>query len=148
MVEKYILDNKGTKEDGRDIFQDAIYILIKKLSKPNFELSSKLSTFLFGIAKNLWLRKLTAKGLDAAAYSAELNTGHLSEDEQDQLFKVKKMKVALEKLGEPCRGILTEFYYNQSSMKEIAELYHYSNPEHAKNQKYKCLMRLKKLMGK
>ena len=51
MVEKYIQRNSGTSTDAQDIFQDALYLLIKKTDDVSFELTAKLSTYLFGISK-------------------------------------------------------------------------------------------------
>jgi hypothetical protein len=48
-------------------------------------------------------------------------------------------------LGEPCKSLLEAFYIQKRSMQEIATGFGYTNAENAKNQKYKCLMRLKKL---
>jgi hypothetical protein len=54
------------------------------------------------------------------------------------------MHQALESLGEPCRSILKDFYLNSQSMENITEKFGYTNADNAKNQKYKCLKRLKK----
>jgi RNA polymerase sigma factor (sigma-70 family) len=51
---------------------------------------------------------------------------------------------ALEKLGEPCKTILTDYYFRKLSMQDIAEKMNYTNADNAKNQKYKCFNRLKK----
>ncbi|MFT4602879.1 MAG: RNA polymerase sigma factor (sigma-70 family) [Arenicella sp.] len=148
MVEKYILDNSGNGDDAQDIFQDAYYILIKKVEDVSFQLTSKLSTFLFGISKNLWLKKLTKKQLDKADYSNEIQSELISEDEELKLSKNKAMKKCIDLLGEPCKTIIVQFYFLQTSMKEIAEMLHYTNANNAKNQKYKCFVRLKKMMLK
>jgi DNA-directed RNA polymerase specialized sigma24 family protein len=55
------------------------------------------------------------------------------------------MERALNSLGEPCKSLLESFYIEKKSMDEIASLFGYTNADNAKNQKYKCLMRLKKL---
>jgi hypothetical protein len=55
------------------------------------------------------------------------------------------MKQALEKLGEPCRTILQDFFIHNFTMQQITEKMGYTNTDNAKNQKYKCLMRLKKI---
>jgi RNA polymerase sigma factor (sigma-70 family) len=148
MVEKYILDNSGNANDAQDIFQDAFYILIKKVSDESFELTSKLSTFLFGISKNLWLKKLTKKKLDVADYTNEVKSDLISIEEEKNLSKNKLLKGCIELLGEPCKTIIVQFYFMQTSMKEIAEMLHYTNANNAKNQKYKCFVRLKKMMLK
>jgi hypothetical protein len=48
-------------------------------------------------------------------------------------------------LGEPCKSLLEAYYLQKKSMLEIAGDFGYTNADNAKNQKYKCLMRLKKL---
>jgi RNA polymerase sigma factor (sigma-70 family) len=148
MVEKYIIDNSGSRDDAKDIFQDAMYLLIKKTQDISFELTSKLSTFLFGISKNLWLKHLTKKGVDHKAYEHELKVSEIDEEESSQLVKNKLMMNCIEALGEPCKTIIVQFYFHNTSMKEIAEMLHYTNANNAKNQKYKCFMRLKKMMLK
>ena len=55
------------------------------------------------------------------------------------------MRSAMGKIGEPCKSLLESFYVNHKSMQEIAAFFGYTNSDNAKTQKYKCLMRLKKL---
>ena len=55
------------------------------------------------------------------------------------------MERALGSLGEPCKGLLEAYYLQKKSMQAIADSFGYTNAENAKTQKYKCLMRLKKL---
>jgi RNA polymerase sigma factor (sigma-70 family) len=149
MVEKYVRDNSGSSADAQDVFQDAMYILIKKVEDVNFNLTSKLSTFLFGIGKNLWLKKLTKKGLDKKDYTKDLQLDLVVEEEDYlKLIRLNKMKGCIEKLGEPCKTIIVQFYYMKTSMQDIANMLHYTNANNAKNQKYKCFVRLKKMMLK
>ena len=146
MIEKYVIDNSGSSDDAQDVFQDALYLLIKKVEDLNFQLTSKLSTFLFGIGKNLWLKKLTKKSIDAKDYQADLKIDEMEEEDFERLSRSKRMKLCIEKLGEPCKTIIIQFYFFQTSMQEIATMLNYTNANNAKNQKYKCFMRLKKLM--
>jgi hypothetical protein len=55
------------------------------------------------------------------------------------------MEKAMNSLGEPCKSLLQAFYINKQNMQEIAATFGYTNADNAKNQKYKCLIRLKKL---
>ena len=55
------------------------------------------------------------------------------------------MRSAMGRIGEPCKSLLEAFYVHQKSMVEIASFFGYTNADNAKTQKYKCLMRLKKL---
>ena len=64
-------------------------------------------------------------------------------EQKDAAFEI--MNRALNSLGEPCKGLLEGYYLNKKGMQELAEDFGYTNADNAKNQKYKCLMRLKKL---
>jgi len=55
------------------------------------------------------------------------------------------MENALNKIGEPCKSLLEAYYLQKKSMPEIAEFFGYTNADNAKTQKYKCLVRLKKI---
>jgi hypothetical protein len=55
------------------------------------------------------------------------------------------MEKAILGLGEPCKSLLEAFYIEKKNMQEIAVGFGYTNAENAKTQKYKCLMRLKKI---
>ena len=55
------------------------------------------------------------------------------------------MENAMSKIGEPCKSLLDAYYIQKKHMQEIAADFGYTNADNAKTQKYKCLMRLKKL---
>ena len=148
MVAKYVRENSGTEADAQDVFQDGFYLFIKKVKHSDFELTSKISTFLFGISRNLWLKELTKKKLNESDYKAELEVGLIEEDEHQLLAQNKLMKKCIDLLGEPCKTIIVQFYFFQASMQEIAEKLNYTNANNAKNQKYKCFVRLKKMVLK
>jgi DNA-directed RNA polymerase specialized sigma subunit len=55
------------------------------------------------------------------------------------------MERAMQYLGEPCKSLLESYYLQKRNMTEIAMEFGYTNADNAKNQKYKCLIRLKKI---
>jgi hypothetical protein len=55
------------------------------------------------------------------------------------------MEKAILGLGEPCKTLLEAFYVQKKNMQEIASAFGYTNAENAKTQKYKCLLRLRKI---
>ena len=55
------------------------------------------------------------------------------------------MENAINHLGEPCKSLLEAYYLQKQNMQVIAANFGYTNADNAKNQKYKCLMRLKKI---
>src|SRR5688500_12714660 len=57
-IKSYILKNSGSTDDVEDVLQDAVIAVWQKVARPDFELTAKLSTFLFAIARNIWLKAL------------------------------------------------------------------------------------------
>ena len=55
------------------------------------------------------------------------------------------MEKAIDSLGEPCKSLLEAYYLKRQNMQLIAASFGYTNADNAKNQKYKCLIRLKKI---
>jgi hypothetical protein len=49
-------------------------------------------------------------------------------------------------LGEPCHELLGFYYFGRKTMEEISTIMGYKNPDTAKNQKYKCMERLRKMV--
>jgi predicted DNA-binding protein YlxM (UPF0122 family) len=51
----------------------------------------------------------------------------------------KQLVAVFEKLGTSCKKILTLFYYENLSIKEILEQTTYENEQVVRNKKHKCL---------
>jgi len=147
MMVRLVINNGGDIDDAKDIFQETVIILHSKIVEGAFTLHSKLKTYLYSVGRNLWFKRLTKKGVYASIEDFE-DKFSVEEDleahkERDRQFML--MESALNNLGEPCQTIIKDFYIHNMSMQDICEKFGYTNTDNAKNQKYKCLQRLKKL---
>lgn len=148
MVLQFILNNNGDEDDAKDVYQEAIIVLYNKIKSGNFELSSKLKTYLYSVSRRIWLKKLTQQSKKTNNIADFEDVLTVEEDfEQHELkdLQFAQMKNALDSLGEPCKTIIQDFYIQGLSMQDICEKFGYTNTDNAKTQKYKCLQRLKKL---
>lgn len=149
MVSKMIIQNTGTLEEAQDIFQEAVMVLYDKIQCGGLSLTSQLRTYIYAICRRLWLKQLKERGkmvLDQSALEEDIPDIPSDLEMHEQLdLRFSKMKRALEALGDPCKGIIRDFYINGMNMQDIGDKYGYTNSDSAKNQKYKCLQRLKKL---
>jgi DNA-directed RNA polymerase specialized sigma24 family protein len=72
-----------------------------------------------------------------------------NQEEQNTIYKseeaISVLRKILTQLGQPCKKLLTGYYVDKFSMKELAEKLGYNSDATAKAQKYKCLQRAKKL---
>ena len=150
MVQSMILSNSGYPDDARDIFQEAMIVLYEKVRSGSFELNSQLKTYLYSVCRRLWLKRLSqlqrvspeVEGLEERIPVEEDLEKH---EQRNRDFVI--MEQAMNNLGEPCRSLLEAYYLDKKSMVEIAGDFGYTNADNAKNQKYKCLMRLKKIFS-
>lgn len=150
MVQSLILSNNGNPDDARDIFQEAMIVLFEKARSGTFELNSQLKTYLYSVCRRLWLKRLNQQHRFAPEVENLEETVPVEEDierheQRNRDFQV--MEQSLKSLGEPCKSLLEAYYLEKKSMVDIAADFGYTNADNAKNQKYKCLMRLKKIFG-
>lgn len=148
LILNMVIRNSGTEDEAKDVFQEAVCVLYDKVQQGGFVLSSKLKTYLFAVSRHLWLKQLKSKDWGTVDIKGMEESIELKGDlqlHQEKEMQFEQMERALEKLGDPCKTILTDFYIHGKSMVEISEKFAYTNADNAKNQKYKCLQRLKKL---
>lgn len=148
MVQAMIINNNGSVDDARDVFQEAMIVLFENSKSATFVLNCQIKTYLYSVARRLWLKRL--QHLKKFGGQVE-NMGEVVNVEEDLEVHEQRsaefhvMDKALNNLGEPCKTLLEAYYMQKKSMVEIAGSFGYTNADNAKNQKYKCLMRLKKL---
>jgi RNA polymerase sigma factor (sigma-70 family) len=148
MIQALIINNNGTSDDARDIFQEAIIVLYERVKSGSFELHAQLKTYIYAVSRRLWLKKLIHQQRFAGDLANATESMAIEEDialHEHRSIDFELMEQALQHLGEPCRALLECYYFRKKNMSEIAREFGYTNADNAKNQKYKCLMRLKKI---
>jgi len=137
------------REEALEIYQASFFIFYNNIMTGKLrDMTSNLKTYLFAIGKNKILenyRRNTKYVFDAADEVFKIV------DEQDYDVTSKESQYnqisrALEILGDPCRQILELVYYQNRSMDFITNSLGYKNVDSTKNQKYKCMQRLKKII--
>lgn len=145
-----------------DVFQDANLILYEKIVKGDFVLTASLQTYLNSVCRFQLLNRLKSSKLTTVY---EENTDHDDEDGNlmsydvnitDTLDEIEDVKEAqftaieraleiMKTAGGKCYELLTQFWYHKKSMKELAEIFDYSNDKTAKKQKSQCQDKLRVL---
>ena len=148
MIQTLVINNSGTSDDARDIFQEALIVLYEKAKSGTFELHAQLKTYIYAVCRRLWLKNLVVN----QRYSGDLANAPetIATEEDIEMYEhhshdFELMEHALQHLGEPCKELLESYYIRKKNMSDIAREFGYTNADNAKNQKYKCLMRLKKI---
>lgn len=151
-VQSYILANSGMPADAEDLFQETVVTFIDLVKKDKFRGEASVKTFLTAIARNLWLNELKKRersGLREKAFeiSREVTEPDVSEHMANREQKQQFLEV-LGKLGGPCKKLLTLFYYENMSMKDMVQHLPYENEQVVRNKKYKCLQSLTDMIKK
>ena len=148
VIQAFILNNSGDPDEAKDIFQEAMIVLYEKAVSGSFELNCLLKTYLYSVCRRLWLKRLQ----QLQRFGGHLEHGEETVTVEEDIEAHEKrnsdfilMENALSKIGEPCKSLLDAYYMQKKHMQEIAKDFGYTNADNAKTQKYKCLMRLKKL---
>lgn len=148
MAVNLICSNSGTEQEAKDIYQEAVMVFYERAQQPQFELTCRIKTYLYAVCRRLWLKRLAEKKRFSITIP-EVETFEGIEEEirdaEEKELNLKRMEDSLHALGDPCRSIMEDFYIHNFSMEIIREKYGYTSADNAKNQKYKCLQRLKKL---
>jgi RNA polymerase sigma factor (sigma-70 family) len=127
-------------EVAKDIYQQCILVFYENVLNGKLkELTSSPKTYLFSIGRNKYYEFMRQQEREKAFASTEP-----SDETAEPLLQ--QVETCLEKLGEPCRTLLMQFYYHKRNLEQLTHLFNYKNIDTTKNQKYKCLERLRKLV--
>ena len=148
LVQSLVINNNGSVDDAKDIFQEVMIVLYEKARSGDFELNCQIRTFVYSVSRRLWLKRLQQQNRFTSSGDSMEPVVPIEEDieEHDRRnIEFDMMENAISHLGEPCKSLIEAYYLQKQIMQEIAARFGYTNADNAKNQKYKCLMRLKKI---
>ncbi|WP_372755994.1 RNA polymerase sigma factor [Mariniflexile sp.] len=140
-IEALILSKGGTKQDANDVFQEALIILNRNLEKSGFKLTSSIYTYLYSVSRFIWkdIQKKFSNQETHNFETDEIECFHSVLEEK----KYQQAERAFLELGERCQLLLQLFYIKAMSFKAIAIQMKFKSEKIAKNQKYKCLAKVK-----
>ncbi len=145
MVAKQTNERGLQDSDAQDVFQEVLIVLVRKIHDPAFELSAKLSTFLFAIARNLLLKKSgklpVMHTADSVPLSSDVQLADTGPDEMEE--RLNAVVRTLDVLEPECRTLLLLSFYEKRSQAEIAEEMGYTEA-FVKVKKHRCLNYLRK----
>lgn len=141
MMLRLVLNNNGTEDEAKDIYQEALIAFWQKAISGKLVLTSKISTYLYSICLNLW-----RKELDKKSRFGESDKEEITFQDNEKNEKIKIIHDCINELGDSCRKILTYHYFDGLSMTDIAEKLNFANADTAKTKKYKCKKKLDTLV--
>lgn len=141
------MKNNGSEDDAKDIFQETIIVLLEKVPKDDFNLTSSLKTFIFAISSNLWLKRLRDSNKmvkpEVGVYEKYLTD---YEDAEQEIHHANSNKVldVFKVITNKCITLLKAIFYDEKNIETVTKEFGYTNKHNAQNQKFKCLEQARK----
>lgn len=140
IVRFFVIKNSGTDEDAKDVFQEAIILIYKRLKDGSLDLTCAFKTYLYSVCRILWLRQLEKKKVRNEVVADNQVFIQLDEDiegsaaEQEQ-FRIYQKHFQL--LHKDCQEIL-QLFLKKVPLKEIAQKMNIKSDKYLKKRKYAC----------
>ena len=140
MIEGFVIHHHGNREQAKDVFQEAMIIVYKKIREGDLELTCKFGTYLYAICKNVWIQERKKYQLHAEKLRNQplvVNDPGPDEDPLLQNHLTELFNKHLNELSKDCQKILTMFF-NNHTVEEIRDDMNYKDLHHAADRKYRC----------
>lgn len=138
----HVQKNSGTEQDAKDLFQEALIVLYRKVYDPAFHLSSTVETFIFAVGKKKWLYELRKRKKNVSIMEAIDESNNY--DINEILHEKEKIELYLKhfkNLTEGCGNILT-LAFKGMKMKNIANELNFGSEGYARKRKHECQEKL------
>ena len=140
IIEAYIVHNQGSRDQARDIFQEAMIVVYKKVRLGQLELTCKFGTYLYAICKKMWIQE-RKKYLHRKEKLSQQSMMVQDPGPADDPLLQKHLNHLFNKhfgdLSEDCQKILS-MYFNNFSVEDIRTAMNYKNLHHTADRKYRC----------
>ena len=148
-IEKFVLRNSGSSADAKDVFQETILVLLDKVPKEDFILTSSMKTYIMAVASNLWLKRLREARRVLPSNEHQADTSLQNWEPGDEVTKEEDAKRNLlerifQNMTKHCVIFLTKTFLNGVTRDKLMQEMGYRNTHSFDNQKYKCLEQARK----
>ena len=149
-IKKVLMTVNAPVEEFQDVFNYTIVQFFKSVMKdPSFQIKSNINSYLFGIARNIYLQKLRKQKI----HTTEM-PDHLDVEDTDVIIDLKiiddekkgLLQNVLSQLGIKCREVLM-YWAAGYKMAEIAKKLNYKSDVVVRRKKMNCMQELLKYMN-
>ena len=135
VVRDHLRKNSGSDDDAYDVLQETIVILYKQVTGDEFNLTSDLRGYFFGIARNVWNMQLRYR---SRLTSLEVEPADMADtDDITDVIMERIVTRSFAMLKEDCQVVLRLFSEGRT-YEEIAVIMGLKNESYARRKKYLC----------
>jgi len=140
IIEGYVIHHQGSRDQAKDVFQEAMIIVYNKIKSGELKLSCKFGTYLYAVCKNIWMQEKKKYQLHAEKLRQQplvVNDPGPAEDPLLQNHLNELFNKHFNELSEDCQKILT-MDSNNFTIEDIRASMAYKDLHHAADRKYRC----------
>jgi len=140
IIEGYIVHNQGSRDQARDIFQEAMIVVYNKVRSGQLELTCKFGTYLYAICKKMWIqerKKYLQRNEKLRQQAMMVRDPGPADDPLLQNHLNHLFNKHFGDLSDDCQKILS-MYFNNFSVEDIRTAMNYRNLHHTADRKYRC----------
>jgi len=140
IIEGYIVHNQGSRDQARDIFQEAMIVVYNKVKLGQLELTCKFGTYLYAICKKMWIqerKKYLLRNEKLKQQAMMVQDPGPADDPLLQNHLNHLFNKHFGDLSTDCQKILS-MYFNNFSVEDIRTAMNYKNLHHTADRKYRC----------
>ena len=140
IVRFFVIKNSGTDEDAKDVFQEAIILIYKKLKEESLDLTCSFKTYLYSVCRLLWLRQLEKKKVRSEVISDNQAFIQLEDEIDSQVAEQEQFRIYqkhFQLLHKDCQQIM-QLFLKKVPLKEIAQQMNIRSDKYLKKRKYEC----------
>lgn len=147
-VKRFIRQNSGNEDDAKDLLQEAAITFYINLKNGKYT-HTNLKGYILTIVRNQWFDRLDKQKRERTKRS-QINKEEVQEAIQFEINKPRRalgqyLQDALDKIGEPCKALIVATVYVKTKMDQVATQFGLANAKSARQQKLRCLNRLRSL---
>lgn len=148
IIENMIINSGGGVSQAKDVFQDAMIVVYRKIDAKGLILNCKFTTYMYSVCRNLWFQEL--KYGDRALGNSVRNLDEVNEADNESEYKNAMYEIFdehLHALSQDCQKILN-LHFTNFSIEDIREIMEYKNSHYTIDRKYRCKQSLiKRIMN-
>ncbi|MCK4922053.1 MAG: hypothetical protein KAS71_13470 [Bacteroidales bacterium] len=148
IIENMIINSGGGINQAKDVFQDAMIVVYRKIGAEGLILNCKFTTYMYSVCRNLWFQEL--KYGDRILGNSVRDLEEVQEADYDSEYKNAMYEIFdehLQALSKDCQKILN-LHFTNFSIEDIKEVMEYKNSHYTIDRKYRCKQSLiKRIMN-
>jgi RNA polymerase sigma factor (sigma-70 family) len=147
-IKKMVTKFGGTIDDSKDVFQDGVVILYRKIKKREMPEHSNVESFLYTMCKNIWLNKMKkdSKMTHPEILPETIDTHADIHNHLELTEKTSEIAKIFDRLGDKCSQLLNLLFLKHLSTEEIAIEMNLASTDVVKTTKNRCKNKLIELL--